>query len=149
MICPYCKEEIAEGAIKCKHCKSMLPGYQGDGPALHTDNESQAIRRIADYEKLSAVFWLVLGIIQILSVYLALAGIWNIFASVSRFKAVKQINNRSKNIPARFEGMVGLILIGVINVFAGGVIGILFVCFDFYVRDQVLRHASCFVNAPA
>lgn len=24
MICPYCKEEIAEGAIKCKHCGSML-----------------------------------------------------------------------------------------------------------------------------
>jgi TM2 domain-containing membrane protein YozV len=24
MLCPYCKEEIAEGAIKCKHCGSML-----------------------------------------------------------------------------------------------------------------------------
>jgi len=26
MKCPYCNEEIAEGAIKCKHCKSMLNG---------------------------------------------------------------------------------------------------------------------------
>ena len=24
MICPFCKEEIADGAIKCKHCGSML-----------------------------------------------------------------------------------------------------------------------------
>ena len=24
MLCPFCKEEIAEGAIKCKHCASML-----------------------------------------------------------------------------------------------------------------------------
>jgi len=28
MICPYCKEEIADGAIKCKHCKSYLTGDQ-------------------------------------------------------------------------------------------------------------------------
>lgn len=24
MICPFCKEQIKDGAIKCKHCKSML-----------------------------------------------------------------------------------------------------------------------------
>lgn len=24
MVCPFCKEEIVEGAIKCKHCGSML-----------------------------------------------------------------------------------------------------------------------------
>lgn len=24
MVCPFCKEEIQEGALKCKHCGSML-----------------------------------------------------------------------------------------------------------------------------
>ncbi|MFI5295009.1 MAG: NINE protein [Thermodesulfovibrionales bacterium] len=24
MICPFCKEEIKDGALKCKHCGSML-----------------------------------------------------------------------------------------------------------------------------
>lgn len=25
MLCAFCKEEIAVGAVKCKHCKSTLP----------------------------------------------------------------------------------------------------------------------------
>lgn len=28
MLCPFCKEEIADGAIKCKHCGSMLVQQQ-------------------------------------------------------------------------------------------------------------------------
>jgi hypothetical protein len=24
MICPLCKEEVMDGAVKCKHCKSMI-----------------------------------------------------------------------------------------------------------------------------
>ena len=27
MICPFCKEEIADGALKCKHCESTLNEY--------------------------------------------------------------------------------------------------------------------------
>lgn len=46
MQCPFCKEEIIEGAIKCKHCGSMLSS-QGNistaaipvagGKAVYTD----------------------------------------------------------------------------------------------------------------
>jgi TM2 domain-containing membrane protein YozV len=35
MLCPYCKEEIAEGAVKCKHCGSML--VVQTRPADHKD----------------------------------------------------------------------------------------------------------------
>lgn len=46
MLCPFCKEEIQEGALKCKHCGSMLSS-QGNistastpvagGKAVYTD----------------------------------------------------------------------------------------------------------------
>lgn len=44
MLCPFCKEEIREDAIKCKHCGSMLQDAAGSAvnapggltPAVHT-----------------------------------------------------------------------------------------------------------------
>ncbi|MDR2105134.1 MAG: NINE protein [Deferribacteraceae bacterium] len=35
MLCPYCKEEIAEGAVKCKHCGTMFASLQR--PANYKD----------------------------------------------------------------------------------------------------------------
>ena len=40
MLCPFCKEEIADGAIKCKHCGSMLVSTQTQGAHL---NQPQSI----------------------------------------------------------------------------------------------------------
>ncbi|MCJ7483116.1 MAG: zinc ribbon domain-containing protein [Thermodesulfovibrionales bacterium] len=34
MICPFCKEEIKDGAIKCKHCGSMLDGTSNNKPKM-------------------------------------------------------------------------------------------------------------------
>jgi hypothetical protein len=39
MTCPYCKEEIKDGAIKCKHCGSMLDS---------TDNKSSGANAPTD-----------------------------------------------------------------------------------------------------
>ena len=38
MICPFCKEEIADGAIKCKHCKSIL-----DDNSVQLNNAESAV----------------------------------------------------------------------------------------------------------
>lgn len=36
MICPFCKEEIKDGAFKCKHCVSMLSNQ--DSVSAGTNN---------------------------------------------------------------------------------------------------------------
>lgn len=39
MDCPFCKEEIADGAIKCKHCASLL----GEGLGAGTEQVSEGL----------------------------------------------------------------------------------------------------------
>jgi hypothetical protein len=72
------------------------------------------------------------------------AGIWNVVAAFSRFKLVPRIQAREENVPAAFEDLTRYILIGIANLIFGGVIGLVFVGFDFYVRDQVLSHRYVF-----
>ena len=47
------------------------------------DVEHNEIRRLADYQRVSGVLWIVLGIVQILSVYGIIAGVWNIPAGIN------------------------------------------------------------------
>ncbi|QCE33469.1 hypothetical protein FAI41_07720 [Acetobacteraceae bacterium] len=109
----------------------------------NSDSENQ-IRRLSDYERFSAIFWIVLGIIQILCLVTFIAGIWNIFAGLARLKFIPEILSRNKNVPAAFEGLSGYIIIGLVNFIFGGAIGLVFVAFDLYVRDQILSNRNLF-----
>jgi hypothetical protein len=44
MLCPFCKEEIQDGALKCKHCSSLLSANENiplkDKTNLPADNSS-------------------------------------------------------------------------------------------------------------
>ena len=108
------------------------------------EDSDNFIRRMAEYEKISAILWLVLAIFQIICIITIVAGVWNLVAAISRFQMVKEIRNRNPAVPAAYEGVTMLIVIGFINFFLGAAIGVVFVAFDFYIRDQILKNQAVF-----
>jgi Protein of unknown function (DUF2510) len=107
------------------------------------------IRRIATYERVSGWFWIALGVLQTLSLFLIIAGVWNIVAGVSRLKMAPRVERREASVPPSFEGLAMLIVVGIINFLFGAVIGLILVGVDLYVRDQILKNRHLFTSGPA
>jgi len=118
-------------------------------PATTLPPDETLIRRLSEYSRWSGILWIVLGALQIVSVFGIVAGAWNVFAGITRIRMAGPILRREATVPAAFQGVAGLILIGVINLLLGGVIGLVLVGVDFFVRDQVLKNAPLFTAAPA
>lgn len=114
-----------------------------------SSNPDATIQRIASYERFSGIAWIVIGAFQCIAVVSIIAGIWNIFAGISAIKSVPLILSRDSRVPAMYEGVGQLIIIGLINLFLGGGIGILFVIFDFIIRNMVLKNRHLFEHSTS
>jgi len=130
---------------------AQMTGMSGSPPPptftpgiLAADPNDTTIRRIAEYERISAIVWAVIAFLQIISVVAIIAGVWNAYASYTRFRLIPYIEARNKHVPAAFESITGLVIIGLINLFLGGVIGVVGIVMDFVVRDYVLRNRHVF-----
>lgn len=148
--CTHCDQQIAASDAFCSACGAQQIRVPATAAAPRYDAAAEAdantIRQIADYERISGYVWIVFGIIQILSLFGIVAGIWNIFAGRSRLKVAPHIMARNKAVPEVFDGIGSLVVIGIVNVLLGGVIGVVFVGFDFFIRDKVLSNRRLFCN---
>lgn len=146
MFCP-CGHACDARDTFCAACGRHLAVHasQAMTPAVVAVPDAVMLERIADYERVSAILWMILGILQVLFIVTIIAGIWNIFAAASRFKMSPLIRARDPGVPAAYEsGLVQLVILGALNFFLGAGIGVVFVIFDFFIRDLVLKHRHLF-----
>jgi hypothetical protein len=102
------------------------------------------VRQMSGYSRWTGVAWIVLGGLQILSLFGIVAGAWNVFAGVRRIRFAERIKERAPSVPQAVEGLAGYVIIGVVNLLLGGVIGIVLVGVDLFVRDRLLQRRALF-----
>ena len=140
--CPFCGEEILSVAKKCKYCGEWL----NSSSLQNNISEILVVKKIADLQRISNIIWLIVAIIQICSVIGIIAGIWNLIATFSYWDLPKKILRQDRDIPSLYKGLVGLIVLAVVNFLLGGLIGVFIVGFDFYIRGLVLDNKHLFIN---
>lgn len=130
--CPYCSAPYS--ATVCQPVKSAPVS----GPAA-------VAAKVRRGEVISNIAWIVIGIVQCVTLYAAAAGVWNIINAIVSLRNVKNIQLGNAAVVPYFDGRkVWLIVLAVVNLVLGGVVGVLLVLFEWYLRDYVLRNRSAF-----
>ncbi|MBE6687636.1 MAG: hypothetical protein E7591_10495 [Ruminococcaceae bacterium] len=114
------------------------------------NNDIQSVSKtLSEREKISAIIWLVIGILQCLSCVAIIAGVWNIIAAVNGFKRSKNVLTPWPGIVAFYDKMMTNIIIAlIVNLLVGGVIGVAGAIYDMLlVRNYVLENKKVFEEA--
>ena len=110
-----------------------------------SEREAEAfIKRIVDYQLISGVLWTILAIVQLCTCWLGIAAVCNFIIAFSRFMSISKIKARDSEIPDIFESIFLLVGLAVANLLLGGVIGVVSVAFDFYIRSLILENRHIF-----
>ncbi|MBR5515200.1 MAG: hypothetical protein IKU52_03245 [Clostridia bacterium] len=110
---------------------------------------SRVTKTLSEREKIAAIIWLIIGILQVCSCVFCISGGWNIYASITRFKQSKAVLTPWPGIVNAYDSWIkNIIICLVINIVFGGVIGAAGCLYDiFLVRDHVLKNKQVFADA--
>ena len=75
MQCPYCKEEVLPGAVKCKHCGSTIGGVPGQTVVVGNNDFGELFNRAVNAWKAQFVDLLILTLVFMLIVWIPIANI--------------------------------------------------------------------------
>lgn len=111
----------------------------------------QCVKTLAEREKMSAIFWLIIGILQVMSCVGIVCGVWNIYCSTCRFKQAKAVLTPYPGLVKSYDNWMTTIIVSiVINAILGGLIGVAAALYDmFAVRNYVLDNKQTFEELEA
>lgn len=155
VVCPSCRRRYSADVqndagvhtVHCPYCSvpynvTVASNSRSASPVSSSDAVARKVRRC---EVASSVVWIVVGIVQCVMLYTAAAGIWNVVNAIVRLRNVKNVVSHNPQVVPYFEQRkVWLIVLAVVNIILGGVVGIVLVLIDWFVRDYVLRNRSAF-----
>ena len=101
---------------------------------------------LSNREKIAAIIWLIIGIMQCLSVVFIFVGAWNIYASITRFKQAEAVKRPWPGLVNAYDNWMTRIIINiVINLIFGAGIGVIGGLYDlFAVRGYVMSNKDIF-----
>lgn len=118
--------------------------YNND-PATFEQRRANAYKNLIDKEKIAFVIWLIIGIIQCVSVVAVVAGAWNIYCAIQTNNRCKNLETLPRGVYAMYEReQTNLIIALTLNLLFGGCIGIAGVIYDYVTRDYVMKNREYF-----
>ena len=151
IVCSGCRRrfsvEVPNGqgdqTVRCPYCSTPHSlNVQRSAPVSGPAAVSAKVRR---GEVISNIIWIVLGVLQCVTLYAAAAGVWNVINAILALRNVKHIQPGNAGVVPYFDQRrTWLIVLAVVNIVLGGVVGVLLVLWEWHLRDFVLRNRSAF-----
>jgi len=142
VVCPFCGTQFRikpRGVSRKEYNKAKAPSAA-----------DQVATRVRKCELASGILWLIIGAVQLVLVWSAAAGVWNIINAILRLRSVKNIYAGNPAVVPWYDDRRNwLIAFAIVNLVLGGVVGVLLVAFDWWVRDFALKNRAVFEGSPS
>lgn len=131
--CKTCGYGMDETAQICTHCTTQM-----DKANTLSDDK---LKELANRVRISAIIWLIIGIVQVCMVATCIVGFLNIWTSIQNLQISKNMMTRRVGLVKAYTPMTGFIITLLYNLIFGGVIGIVgslyyYFCIRGYVMDN-------------
>ena len=111
-------------------------------------DRNTVLQNISNKEKVGGIIWIVVASIQLLigltyNWVTLLIGLWNLMMGITTITNAGKMEQRANNIVEAYEkNLTNIIIFLVVNIFIGGIIGVIGAIYDLVVRNYVLNNRN-------